>query len=278
VQLEVERRPRICVGSRFAVPLSDYFGRLPPLADLWRRSFVELLGTFALVFVGAGTIMSLGPQADAGTLEVALATGLTIGVMVCAVGHISGGHFNPAITFGFMLTRRMSVLLGVAYWVVQLAGGVLAALLLRWIFPAANRDAANLGAPSVHTIDIGAALVVEALITFFVVWVVFAMTTDPRSTYSAVAGLAIGFVFVFGMLLAYPLTGGAFNPARAFGPELVSNSWSDFWIWYVGPLAGGAIAALLYDEVYLRAGRPVPVGPPETGVEEPGVGGAARDR
>jgi MIP family channel proteins len=260
------------------VPLSDYFGRLPPLADLWRRSFVELLGTFALVFVGAGTIMSLGPQADAGTLEVALATGLTIGVMVCAVGHISGGHFNPAITFGFMLTRRMSVLLGVAYWVVQLAGGVLAALLLRWIFPAANRDAANLGAPSVHTIDIGAALVVEALITFFVVWVVFAMTTDPRSTYSAVAGLAIGFVFVFGMLLAYPLTGGAFNPARAFGPELVSNSWSDFWIWYVGPLAGGAIAALLYDEVYLRAGRPVPVGPPETGVEEPGVGGAARDR
>jgi glycerol uptake facilitator-like aquaporin len=102
------------------------------------------------------------------------------------------------------------------------------------------------------------------------------MTTDPRSTYSAVAGLAIGFVIVFGMLLAYPLTGGAFNPARAFGPELVSNSWSDFWIYYVGPLAGGAIAALLYDEVYLRAG-PVPVGPPETGVEEAGVGGAARD-
>jgi aquaporin Z len=258
------------------VPLSDYFGRLPPLADLWRRSFVELLGTFALVFVGAGTIMSLGPQSDAGTLEVALATGLTFAVMVSAVGHISGGHFNPAITFGFILTRRMSALLGVAYWIVQLAGGVLAALLLRWIFPAANRDAANLGAPSVHTIDIGAALVVEALITFFLVWVVFAMTTDPRSTYSAVAGLAIGFVIVFGMLLAYPLTGGAFNPARAFGPQLISNSWSDAWIYYVGPLAGGAIAALLYDEVYLRA-PPVPVGPPETGVEEAGVGGAARD-
>jgi MIP family channel proteins len=260
------------------VPLSDYFGRLPPLADLWRRSFVELLGTFALVFVGAGTIMSLGPQSDAGTLEVALATGLTFAVMVSAVGHISGGYFNPAITFGFMLTRRMSVLLGVVYWVAQLAGGVLAALLLRWIFPAANRDAANLGAPSVHTIDIGAALVVEALITFFLVWVVFAMTTDPRSTYSAVAGLAIGFVIVFGMLLAYPLTGGAFNPARAFGPQLISNSWSDAWIYYVGPLAGGAIAALLYDEVYLRGGAPVPVGPPETGVEETGVGRAARDR
>src|SRR4029453_2518547 len=235
---------------------SDFLGPLPPLADVWRRSFVELLGTFALVLVGAGTIMSLGPQADAGTLEVALATGLTIAVVVTAVGHISGGHFNPAITFGFILPRRMSALLGVAYWVAQLLGAVLAALLLRWIFPAANRDAANLGAPSVHTIDIGAALVVEALITFFLVWVFFAMTTDKRNAYTAVTGFAIGFVIVFGMLFAYPLTGGSFNPARAFGPELISNTWSDAWIYYVGPLAGGAIAALLYDEVYLRPGAP----------------------
>jgi MIP family channel proteins len=252
-------------------------GSLPPLADLWRRSFVELLGTFALVFVGAGTIMSLGPQSDAGTLEVALATGLTMAVMVTAVGHISGGHFNPAITFGFILTRRISALMGVAYWVAQMLGGVLAALLLRWIFPAANRDAANLGAPSVQTIDIGAALVVEALITFFLVWVVFAMTTDARNAYTGVTGLAIGLVIVFGMLFAYTLTGGAFNPARAFGPELISNTWSDAWIYYVGPLAGGAIAALLYDEVYLRAAGPARVGPPETGVEQPGLGTPSSD-
>ena len=257
---------------------SDFFGPLPPLADLWRRSFVELMGAFALVFMGAGTIMSIGPQADAGTLDVALATGLAIVVMVIAVGHISGGHFNPAITFGFIVTRRMSALLGVAYIVAQLAGGVLAALLLRWIFPAANRDAANLGAPSVHTIDIGAALVIEALITFFLVWVVFAVTTDLRNAYTVLAGLAIGLVIVFGMLLAYPLTGGSFNPARAFGPELISNTWSDAWIYYVGPLAGGAIAALLYDEVYLRSTAPVPVGPPETGVEEPGPSAAPSDR
>ena len=256
---------------------SDFIGSPPPLADLWRRTFVELVGAFALVFVGAGTIMSLGPQADAGTLEVALATGLDDrrhGVRRSATS--PAGHFNPAITFGFILTRRMNAVLGVAYWIAQLLGAVLAALLLRWIFPAANRDAANLGAPSVHTIDIGAALVVEALITFFVVWVVFALTTDERNAYTAVAGLAIGFVFVFGMLFAYPLTGGSFNPARAFGPELVSGSWSDAWIYYVGPLAGGAIAALLYDEVYLRPG-PAAVGPPETGVEEPTAGATPRD-
>ena len=256
---------------------SDALGPAPPLGDLGRRTFVELLGAFALVFAGAGTIMSIGPQADAGTLDVALATGLAVAVMVTAVGHISGGHFNPAITFGFLLTRRIAVVLGLAYIVAQLLGGVLAALLLRWIFPAANRNAANLGAPSVHTIDIGAALVVEALITFFLVWVVFAMTTDARNAYTGISGLAIGLVIVFGMLIAYPITGGSFNPARAFGPELVSGSWSDAWIYYVGPLAGGAIAALLYDEVYLRTAAPAPVGPPETGVEEPGLGARPSD-
>ena len=135
-----------------------------------------------------------------------------------------------------------------------------------------------MGAPAKNAaIDLGPALVIEALLTFFLVWVVFAMTADPRSTYSAIAGLAIGFVIVFGILFAYTLTGAAMNPARAFGPELVANAWSDWWIWYVGPMAGGAIAALLYDELYLRPGAPVPVGPPETGVEEPGPGLAARD-
>ncbi len=247
------------------------------MAETWRRSVVELLGTFAVVFVGVGTIMAVGPNADAGTLEVGLAYGLVIAVMVTAVGHISGGHFNPAVTFGFMLTRRISVLLGAAYWVAQLAGGVLAALLLRWIFPAAERDATNLGAPARHTIDLGPALVVEALLTFFVVWVVFATTADSRSTYSAMAGLAIGLVYVFDNLMGYPLTGAALNPARAFGPELISRAWSDAWIWYVGPLAGGAIAALLYDELYLRPLAPPTVGPPETGVEPPGPSTAAHD-
>src|SRR5262245_43106051 len=138
----------------------DFMGSPPPLADLWRRSFVELLGTFALVLVGAGTIMAVGPLADAGTLDVAVATGLTIAVMVTAVGHISGGHFNPAITFGFILTRRVAVALGVAYFAAQLVGAVLAALLLRWIFPAADRDATNIGDPPVPWIDIGEGVVV----------------------------------------------------------------------------------------------------------------------
>ena len=118
-----------------------------------------------------------------------------------------------------MLTRRISVLLGLVYWVAQLAGAVLAALLLRWIFPGLVRDVTNLGAPSKSAaIDLGPALVIEALLTFFLVWVVFAMTADPRSTYSAVAGLAIGLIITVDMLFGYTLTGAAMNPARAFGP------------------------------------------------------------
>ena len=118
---------------------------------------------------------------------------------------------------------------------------------------------------------------VEAVLTFFLVWVVFATLADPRGAYTAIAGLAVGFAIAFDMLMGGPLTGAALNPARAFGPELVANVWDDFWIWYVGPFAGGAIAALLYDELYLRSAEPVPVGPPETGVEEPGAGMAATE-
>ncbi|HYZ20488.1 MAG TPA: MIP family channel protein [Gaiellaceae bacterium] len=252
------------------------FPPLPPFTDLARRSAAEFVGTFALVFVGAGAVLSAGPEAGAGNLEIALAHGLVIGVMVSAVGHISGGHFNPAITLGMLLTRRISVVLGVVYWLVQLGGAALAALLLKWIFPADTEAA--LGAPARGGgIDVGPALVVEAVLTFFLVWVVFATLVDPRGTYTAIAGLAVGFVIAFDMLMGGPLTGAAMNPARAFGPELVANTWDDFWIWYIGPLAGGAIAALLYDEIYLRRVGPVPVGPPETGVEEPGAGMAAAE-
>jgi aquaporin Z len=252
------------------------FGPLPPFADVLRRSVAELIGTFALVLIGCGAILSAGPETGAGTLEIALAFGLVIGVMVSALSHISGGHFNPAVTLAFLITRRLSVVLAVAYWLVQFAGAALAALLLKWIYSDAQE--ATLGAPSLGPdIELGAGLVVEAILTFLLVWVVFATLADPRGSYTAIAGLAVGFAVAFDTLMGGPITGAAINPARAFGPELVANVWDDFWIWYVGPLAGGAIAALLYDELFLRSARPVPVGPAETGVEEPGAGMAATE-
>jgi aquaporin TIP len=199
-----------------------------------------------------------------------------IAVMVSAAGPISGGHINPAVTLGFLVTKRIAPLLAVVYWIAQFGGAVLAALLLKWVLPNAAESASNLGVPALGSgVGSGAAVVIEAVLTFFLVWVVFATAVDPRGTFKQVAGLAIGFVIAFDVLMAYGLTGGAMNPARAFGPQLAGNHWAHGWVWYVGPFAGAVIAASLYELLYLRPERPEPVGPPESGVEEPGAGEAA---
>ena len=239
--------------------------------DPLRRGTAELVGAFALTFAGAGAIMS-----GAGLLGVAFAHGLVIAVMASAVGHISGGHFNPAVTFGFLLTGRLSPLLAVVYWAAQLVGSVFAALLLWWIYPNDITDRAKLGAPVLaDQVGAGAGLAVEAVLTFFLVWVIFATAADPGGSFKSIAGLAIGLTITLDVLMGGPLTGAAMNPARAFGTQLVGNAWSDGWIWYLGPLLGGGAAALLYETLYLRPPRPLPVGPPETGVEEPRVGDSA---
>lgn len=248
--------------------------RWAPLGeDAFERAAAEFVGVFMLVFVGAGSIMLAG---QTNLLAIAFAHGLAIAVMASAVGHISGAHFNPAITVGFLLTRRMEPFLGALYIVTQLAGALLAALVLRWIYPPAARDPSALGAPiKTGAVDVWQAMTLEAILTFFLVWVVFATAADPRGTFKSIAGLAIGLTITADILMAGPITGAAMNPARAFGPQLVQREWADAWIWYVGPLLGGAAAALAYELLYLRPLRPAPVGPPETGVIEPRPGDAA---
>jgi aquaporin Z len=255
--------------------------------DPLRRGFAEFVGTFTLVFIGAGSILTLGqalnfarfpgPVGPLFTLvAVAFAHGLAIGVMASAVGHISGGHFNPAVTFGFLLTRRLAPVLALVYWLAQFGAATLAALLLRWLYDASTRNSTNLGAPGLGSgVSQWQGLVIETVLTFFLVWVIFATAADPGGTFKSIAGLAIGFTITLDVLMGGPLTGAAMNPARAFGPELVQNDWTDWWIWYVGPIAGGALAAALYEWLYLRPGGPLPVGPPETGVIEPRPGETA---
>src|ERR671930_1819064 len=204
--------------------------------DPLRRGFAEFVGTFTLVFIGAGSILTLakllgpvinGPQAadvysGLTLVGVALAHGLAIAVMVSAVGHISGGHFNPAVTLGFLVTRRLAPLLAVVYWVAQFGGAAVAALILKWVFPDAAVDATKLGSPALNSaVSSGAGVAVELILTFFLVWVIFATAADPRGTFKSIAGLAIGFTITLDILMGGPLTGAAMNPARAFGPELV---------------------------------------------------------
>jgi MIP family channel proteins len=243
--------------------------------DIFRRSLAEFVGAFALTFIGTGAIMVSGAQ-GAGLVTVALAHGLVIAVFVSAVGHISGGHFNPAVTLGFVVTGRMKITLAAAYWIAQFGGAVIAALLNRWIFPKGAVDATHLGAPTLSTaIGSGAGFVVELILTFFLVFVIFATAADPRGTFKSIAGLAIGFTIALDIMMGGPLTGAAMNPSRAFGPQLVDDYWSHAWIWYAGPFLGGAAAALVYDLLYLRGTAPVPVGPPETGLDEPRPGDTA---
>lgn len=235
-----------------------------------RRAVAEFVGTFALVFIGVGSIVFSGGQ----LVGIALAHGLVIAVMASAVGHISGGHFNPAVTFGFVVTRRMELPLAGVYWVTQLLAATVGALALRVVYPeAANLDT---GVPQVNdAVGLGPGVLVEAILTFFLVWVVFATAADPGGAFKSIAGLAIGLTITFDILGGGPLTGAAMNPARALGPELVQGVWSDWWVYWVGPLAGGGLAALLYEVVYLRGPVLPVVGGPASGLDEPRPGDTA---
>src|SRR4051795_5324719 len=259
--------------------------------DPIRRGFAEFVGTFALIFIGAGTIMTLDKlllpatngNAQAGgvygaltLVSVALAQGLGIALMVSAVGPIAGGHFNPAVTLGFVITRRLAPSLAVVYWSVQFLAAAAAALLLRWFYPENVRAISNLGSPALGSgISVWQGVVIELVLTFFLVWVVFATAADPGGAFKSIAGLAIGLTITLDILMGGPLTGAAMNPAPAPGPGLVSRDRSDAWGWYVRAFAGGALAAVAYEWLYLRPPAPLPVGPPQTGVIEPRPGDAA---
>jgi len=233
-----------------------------------RRAVAEFVGTFTLIFVGGGAGIVSGHD----IVAVALANGLAIGIMVSNLGHISGGHFNPAITLGFVATRRIAGSLAAVYWAAQLAGGIVAALILRWLL---HRPASLGSVPHVAGIGVGRGLVVEMVLTFFLVWAVFATAVDPGGAFKSIAGLAIGLTITIDVFMGGPLTGAAMNPARAFGPELANNFWAQGWIYWIGPIVGGLVAAIAYDWLYLRPAQPPVVGTPESGVAEPRPGDAA---
>jgi glycerol uptake facilitator-like aquaporin len=159
---------------------------------------------------------------------------------------------------------------------MQFGGAAVAALLVSWVLPSGPENGSNLGVPALGSgIGSGAAVVLEAVLTFFLVWVIFATAVDPRGAFKQISGLAIGFTIAFGVLMAYGLTGGAMNPARAFGPQLVGHHWAHFWVWYVGPFAGAVIGASLYELLYLRPTQLSTVGTAESGIDEPRTGDAA---
>ncbi len=221
-----------------------------------QRLVAEFLGTFALVFFGAGAICTerFLQGAGGGLLATALASGLAIAVMSIALSHVSGAHFNPAVTIGFWITKRMSTMEVLGYWLAQMLGGIVAAFCLKAILPREDAWQPVLGGTPDLVRDFTRlpAMGLEALITFFLVLIYFATTSEDNLDSRSLSGLAVGLVYTIGILVAAPFTGAALNPARAFGPALASTHWSNQGVYWVGPIAGGCVAGLIYDALYAR--------------------------
>ena len=211
-----------------------------------QRATAEFIGTFALIFIGAGSVVLA--QNVAGTLGVALAHGLVLAIMVSILAHISGAHFNPAITIGAWVTNQIKTAAAGVYIISQLAGGAAGAALLRVTLIETIWKPSHLGTPVVahQVMSNGKAVLLEAILTFFLVFAVYGTAIDERGPFTKTAGLTIGLVLTFDILVGGPLTGAAMNPARWFGPALVSGFWKDWWVYWIGPIGGGVIAAAVY--------------------------------
>jgi MIP family channel proteins len=223
--------------------------------NVGKAAVAEFVGTFALIFFGAGAIIMTG---NGDLVAIALAHGLAIAIMVSIMAQISGGVFNPAIQVALWVTGKMPSARSGVYIVAQLLGAAAAAYLLKYMVPAAQWDAVSGGIPAVGSgIALGKAVVIEAVLTFFLVWTVFGTAVDDRGSFAKTAGFTIGLIITIDIFVGANYTGAAMNPARWFGPALATGDWSNWWVWWVGPIAGGIIAGVGYWYLFLRGREPV---------------------
>ena len=217
---------------------------------LLRAAVAEAIGTFALVFAGAGAIMVDAKTHALGHVGVAITFGLVIMAMIYAVGHISGAHFNAAVTFAFALTRHFPWPRAFVYWGAQFIGAVTAALLLR----ASLGNIAHVGA----TLPSGSqaqSFFFEFVMTAFLMFVILAVATDTRAVGEA-AAIAIGGTIGLDAMFGGPISGASMNPMRSLGPALVSGDLHALWLYIVAPILGAAIGGLAYQ--FVRAETPAP--------------------
>ena len=221
----------------------------------YRKIVAEFIGTFTLIFAGAGSILVTGGQ---NLVAIAFAHGLAIALMVSTLGHISGGLFNPSLTIGLWVTRRLDSLNTIAYIVAQLLGAIVAALALVVLFPEVERHAQHLGTPALNAgVSFMQGVGIEAVLTFFLMAAVFGTAIDGRGP--KLGGLVIGLIITMDIFAAGPLTGAAMNPARALGPALIANVWTDQLVYWIGPIIGAVIAALVYHYVFMNGRETVEV-------------------
>ena len=224
------------------------------IPEIVKLSLAEAFGAFVLLLIGAGSILTATATNPGGDnlIVIAFAHGLAIFIGVSAVGHVSGGHFNPAVTFAFLITGKIQPLTALAYWGSQLLGGIIGVLILSAVFSGAgdltdlanSAESTNLGATALHgDVSPAAGILIEAALTFILVFVIFQVAVDEKGP-GMIAPLAIGMTITLGALMGGPLTGAALNPARAFAPALIAGYWTNHFVYWIGPLLGGGLGAL----------------------------------
>jgi len=219
---------------------------------LIRPLTAEFLGTYALVFAGTAAAVSDNfPSAKFGILGIALAHGLILGAWITAVGSISGAHFNPAVTLGFLSIRKIELKTALAYIGVQLVGGLAGAYSSRFLIPNNVGRVVSNGVPQISiSSNFNQAVALEALMTFFLMSAIIGTIVNPKAP--KLGGLWVGLTLIVMILLGGPVTGAALNPARAFGPAVVSGVWTAQIAYWIGPIVGAIVAALLWDKVLLK--------------------------
>jgi aquaporin Z len=222
------------------------------MSDTIRRATAEAFGTFALIFFGCGAVvMQSFPDARYGIMGIALIHAVVLSVAISATMGISGGHLNPAVTLGLLVVRRITVATAAVHVAAQLVGAVAAAWAVTQLLPASVGVLSNWGTPVVTSqLTFGGAIALEAIGTFMLMSAV--MGTIVADAAPKIGGFGVGLTLVFVIMVIGPLTGAAVNPARAFGPALLAGSWTAQAVWWIGPMVGAGLAALLWDKVLLK--------------------------
>lgn len=226
--------------------------------NILRPLLAEFVGTFALIFVGAGSICLASIPGQVMSIEgIALANGLILAVMVSATMNVSGGHINPAISISSYFTGHINGLRTFGYVISQLFGAVFGAYMLRMIFPSEVWTESTLGATTINYSNIGflesmggspylGAIFLEAILTYFLVFVFYGTVLSEESP-SAIGGLAVGLTFAANILVGGPLTGASMNPARTFGPAFAGGFWASHLVFWIGPILGALLAGINYE-------------------------------
>ncbi|MCE5199050.1 MAG: MIP family channel protein [Armatimonadota bacterium] len=231
--------------------------------NMARAGVAEFVGTFILVFAGTAVVTAAalgrpiaGPPLN--SLAVGLTFGLVLTLLVGAFAHVSGAHFNPAVTLGLFSVGRFPGMYAVVYIIAQIVGAIAAAAAVWAVFGDAARQQASLGAtfPTAGTSD-AQAFLMEVLITFILVFTIVAISTDERAN-TTLSSISIGFALGVAVLVGGAVSGGSANPARTLGPMIVAGKFTSLWVYIIGPIVGGVVAAMLYRYVIGKAEPPRP--------------------